>query len=545
MNRIDLILISQSEIVNYAEYSKFPIDRISLYRNLIYPRMLYYQNGFRSHLDVLNKLHLGLFWEEASYAQRRNLFSIWNLPGFNGIHIANYLRQFGIHTCVINNFDAEWDRFCDAYENTDDKPLVGISTTFHLNYSEINRITVRIKKAFPDAPIVLGGAFVNGQTRTTDPEAIAKSMKKNDIGFIAVGFNSEVDLRNLLLSRREQEPNPESIQNLIISKKSNNERGVTATASTWHDPVLEDVPLQWQDLDLPFLNQTIQMRTSSGCYFSCAFCSYPKLAHGFHAVPVELFENQLRNALSLNRINKIIFIDDTFNVPVSRFRALCSIFAKYDFEWFSFIRVQYVTEDVARLMKESGCRAVYLGIESANDQVLQNMNKKATCAEYIKGIEHLKKQGIATIAAFVLGFPGETGESIYDNVRFIEEVGFDFYTLKEFYYMDNTPIYYSRDRYGLQGKGNQWAHKTMDSEAAYDYKISIFKQIKNSVFIDPDTSMWYVAYLYDQGFSINDIKYIQGNINELMVEQLNHRFDDNHPAYGRISDRIEKQTIQK
>ena len=66
------------------------------------------------------------------------------------------------------------------------------------------------------------------------------------------------------------------------------------------------------------------------------------------------------------------------------------MFAKYDFEWFSFLRVQYVDEEVARLMKESGCVGVYLGVESSNDTVLKNMNKKATRANFSEGIKNLR-----------------------------------------------------------------------------------------------------------------------------------------------------------
>lgn len=541
MNNVDFILISQSEIVNYSEYSRFPLDRLPLFKNLVYPRMLHYQGGFRSHLDILNKLRTGLFWDEASFAQRRSLFSIWNLPGFNGLHLANYLRRFDINTCIINNFDAEWDRFCDAYENAEPKPLVGISTTFHLNFSEISRISARLRKAYPGISIVLGGAFVNDQLRTAGPESTGKLMKKYGIDFIVHSFNSEVDLKNLLLSQRKAGLPLSSIPNLLIATPTSDAGNIQLTASTWNEPVLADVPLVWQNLDLPFLNHTIQMRTSSGCPFSCAFCSYPELAHGFHIIPVETIEKQIRSALSIGGIKKVIFIDDTFNVPVARFRELCRMFTKYDFEWFSFLRVQFVTEEIAQLMKASGCRGVYLGIESANDRVLQNMNKKSTRDEYARGIAHLQKHGIATVAAFVLGFPGETEVSIADNKRFIEETGFDFYTLKEFYYMKSTPIFECRDQYKLSGAGNRWSHHTMNSDTAYEHKISLFKLIRNSVFIDPDMSLWFVAYLYDQGFSISDIREIQQNINGLMAEQMEGRFDDQHPAYGRISEGITNQ----
>jgi len=87
---IDLIFISQSEIVNYERYAKLSVERIGLYKQLIYPRMVYYKNGFRSHYDIINHLRTGHFWTESSHQQRRELFSIWNLPGFVGPHIANY-----------------------------------------------------------------------------------------------------------------------------------------------------------------------------------------------------------------------------------------------------------------------------------------------------------------------------------------------------------------------------------------------------------------------------------------------------------------------
>jgi len=105
-NNIDLIFISQSEIVNYDKYAKLPVERVEVYKNLIYPRMVYFKEGFRSHCDMINYLRTGQFWTTAPLQSRKKLFSIWNLPGFVGPHIANYLKAFDINTAIINNFDA-------------------------------------------------------------------------------------------------------------------------------------------------------------------------------------------------------------------------------------------------------------------------------------------------------------------------------------------------------------------------------------------------------------------------------------------------------
>ncbi len=109
MSNIDLIIISQSEIVNFEKYSSLPVDRIELYKQLIYPRMLHYGDGFRSQMDMVNYFQEGTFYSDADYEQRRQLLNVWNLPGFSGMHLANYLLNYGIETRLINFFDSEWD----------------------------------------------------------------------------------------------------------------------------------------------------------------------------------------------------------------------------------------------------------------------------------------------------------------------------------------------------------------------------------------------------------------------------------------------------
>ena len=76
MSEIDFIIISQSEVVNYEEFSKLPKERVELYKELIFPRMVYFKNGFRSHLDIINYLRDGIFYADAEYPVRRKLLNI-------------------------------------------------------------------------------------------------------------------------------------------------------------------------------------------------------------------------------------------------------------------------------------------------------------------------------------------------------------------------------------------------------------------------------------------------------------------------------------
>jgi anaerobic magnesium-protoporphyrin IX monomethyl ester cyclase len=530
----DFILIVQSDSINYAEYSKLPLERIELYSELIFPRMVYYKNGFRSHLDIINYARDGIFFNDADYPRRRQLLNIWNLPGMNGLHLAQYLGQYGIVTQIINNFDSEWDIFCRSYDSCKKHPLIGISTTFYLSYAELKRIIKQIRKFYPKSEIVVGGAFISEQAINGKIEDFETHMRNYGINYVLHAFNSEIDLKDLINNRKNNK-DFEHVANLVYIEGGDFASGkYKMNFCKWHQASLDFVPNSLCPENTSFLNHTVQLRTSSGCPFSCSFCSYSKTAKEFCTMSFECIEKQIGKILRLNNINKIIFIDDTINVSPQRFKKICKIFRNYDFEWFSFLRVQFIDDETARLMKESGCVGVYLGIESANETVLKNMNKKATRIEFLKGINYLKKYGIISVAAFIIGFPGETEDSIREDIDFIENSGVEFYTLKEFYFMKHTPIYELREKFSLSGLANNWKHKTMDYYTAHQNKILMFKSIKNSIFVDADTNLWFVAYLYDQGYSIDSIALIQKEINRVLVAQINGVFDDNHVSFKNI-----------
>ncbi|MGE5270207.1 MAG: radical SAM protein [Thiohalocapsa sp.] len=521
MHDLDLILVTQSNVIDYDGFGRLPLDRIDLFKPLVYPRMVHYRGGFRSHLDYLNHRRFGQFFDEAPYPERRRMLNIWNLPSMAGVHLVNYLAQFGLNVRVINNLDAEWDWFCEAYGACRRPPLVGISSTFYLSWKEIGTVARRLRGLDPAMEIVLGGAFANAETINGDPENFAARMRRLGIRYVLYAFNSEPDLRDLLLARRGA-GDVADVANLARIDGELKAGDFAAGGKKWHEPLLSlaECPPTWHRHHLPFLNRTIQLRTASGCPFACAFCSYPTTAGPWTTVQSEHVRAHLDSVMQIPGIDRIIFIDDTFNVPPHRFRELIRIFAEYRFEWFSFLRVQYTNEDDIRMMKDSGCAGVYLGIESASDAVLKNMNKRATAAQFARGVNLLNKYDIPYLAAFVLGFPGETDATIQQNVDFIRDNGVRFYSLKEFFYMPHTAVHERRAEYGLTGDGGKWAHNTMTHEEAARIKLDIFQAIGGSTHIDPDTSLWYLAYLYDQGYDFAEVDRLQRDINALTKAQL-------------------------
>ena len=75
-------------------------------------------------------------------------------------------------------------------------------------------------------------------------------------------------------------------------------------------------------------------------------------------------------------------------------------------------------------MRKSGCTAVSIGVESANDELLKRMKKRATVAQIREGCENLHKAGINITAQFMIGNPGDTLESVMETIEFAREMKF-------------------------------------------------------------------------------------------------------------------------
>lgn len=516
MNPADFLIIAQSETIRYKDYSSMPIGRVELYRNLVQLRMVYHDGGFRSHLDLMNKALYDKYLCDATCDEQRGMFNLWNMPALNAFLAVNPLIDAGYDCMVINNFDAESDiLFKNAREMR--PPIIGISTTFILQWAEVGRIAKAIRSSVPDAIIIIGGAFTNSQYLEKGPAAFERPLRKYGISYALFAFNSEMDLLSLMNVLKNKGGRLEDVNNLVYFK----EDGVfEITQIKWNEPVLNrEVPFS-RIMDTSVAVKTVQVRTASGCPFRCGFCSYPVTSGGYHKSSLDLIRLQLDEVNRVRDVEAVVFIDDTMNIPEQRFRQIVSLLKEYDLRWYSFYRVQYADEALARDLRESGCDGLYLGLESANDGVLRNMNKRATADQYARGIEVLKNHEIPLFGMFIVGYPGETEDTVKDNIEFVNKVGLDYYSAKEFYYLHTAPVHLRREEFGLVGEGYRWQHATMSSARATEMKVQMFEDIDRAVHIDPDLGLWYLAYLRDRGFTWSKINTCQNIIN-LMVHMDN------------------------
>jgi p-methyltransferase len=281
--------------------------------------------------------------------------------------------------------------------------------------------------------------------------------------------------------------------------------------------------INWTAFPEEDLGATIQTRTARSCAFKCSFCNYPTRAGALTLASLDTIEKELDSMRELGGVRNVVFIDDTFNVPFPRFKDICRMMIrkKYDFNWFSYFRCSNSDEEAIDLMAQSGCRGVFLGVESGSPTILVNMNKSATIQKYQQGVKWLRKYGILTFASLITGFPGETAGTVNETIDFIRETKPDYYRSQMWYCEPGTPIENQREKYRIEGEGFVWSHATMDSLEAMDHIDRMFLTIKESVWL-PQWSFdfWIIPYLIGKGISFEQFLSFMTQAHKLLALEI-------------------------
>ena len=159
-----------------------------------------------------------------------------------------------------------------------------------------------------------------------------------------------------------------------------------------------------------------------GCPFNCIYCSSEKI------VRTRSIEHISEEILFLKRnygIKKIRFQDDSFSFSLKRIKEICEGLKKLNIEWECNTRVDMLSEEIAGLMKDSGCRKVSIGIESASQSTINKINKQTNIEKIKEAIALLKSQKIKVFGYFIIGFPWETKKDMLETYWFAKKLHLD------------------------------------------------------------------------------------------------------------------------
>jgi len=168
--------------------------------------------------------------------------------------------------------------------------------------------------------------------------------------------------------------------------------------------------------------------TSRGCVYDCRFCSCTEIAK--KRWRPRSAENTLKELqfLASEGYKQLIFVDDAFTMNPKRVIEICRGIRKekLDLEWICEGRVDICSYAMLREMVEAGCRVLYLGIENANQRILNYYNKRITPEQSETAVRTARKAGVDVIVgSFIMGAPDETREEIWNTIKFSQRVPID------------------------------------------------------------------------------------------------------------------------
>lgn len=522
-NTIDCLFVGHNEM-QFEEYEK-KVEIMGkdsgAYRDLNLS-FIKYKNRLYTAQDVYNK-----FYAKVNPNDRVSKpLAIGNTFSLTIAYLGSYLHRRGFSIAYVNSFQSDKQKLAELLKNNNIMSIA-IPTTLYTSMFPILEIINFVKEFNNTAKIIIGGPFIATQMKTQDKTIVQDLFKTIGADYYVNNSEGERALSELLHAIKSEK----SVSNISsLSYKAGN--NFITNESMSENNSLDENFVNWK-LFSNDIGKFVAVRTSISCPFSCSFCGFPQHAGKYRTCSIESIENELNRISELEQVKSVYFIDDTFNVPKERFKDILRMIIKnkYKFKWNSHYRCQFADRETIELMKESGCEGVFLGIESGNQKILQNMNKHATLDDYKKGIELLNEYNIITHASFIIGFPGEDSETVKDTINFIEETKPTFYRTQLWYCDPFTPIWQDRDKYGIIGSQFEWKHKTMDSHSACDIIDNIFMSVKNSVWL-PQNNFEFegVFQLLHRDMKLEQIKEFVNAFNKgvknKLVKEHNNEIDE-------------------
>ncbi len=174
-----------------------------------------------------------------------------------------------------------------------------------------------------------------------------------------------------------------------------------------------------------------------GCPYRCNFCNYPYLFDDsrFRYKSARRIADDWARYVEELGVEYITCLDSLFTMPRRRLAELCELLVKRNIrvKWICYARADDLAErDIAAMMKEAGAHQVQIGIESGDQQQLDNMDKQCSVEANHAALANCREVGLTSAVSLIVGFPGETPASIENTFRFLKATPPDFYFLATF-----------------------------------------------------------------------------------------------------------------
>jgi anaerobic magnesium-protoporphyrin IX monomethyl ester cyclase len=378
-------------------------------------------------------------------------------PPLGAATLAGQLRKLGVETRV---FDCTFGSFARLHAdlNAFQPQIVGISSMVSLSGNTL-RIAAMVREILPESLLVAGGPLP-----TVFPERYTRH-------FDAV-FRGEADLSfpRFCLDYFAQSVSPTRLSELPLDRYDGlfiRHDGLRVDNPTVHHPEseLETFPLpDRSDFDHAAYQKEWQQKTGTkatsmiatlGCPYGCEFCSKPIFGNVVRRRDLDAVFAEIAQIRDLG-YDSLWIADDTFTLNTAYLEEFCRRIQGTGMSWSCLSRADGVSPQTLRLMKQAGCHRVYLGLESGSQATLQLMRKQVTVDDGIRAVNLYREAGIEVAAFFIVGYPGETVDSIESTFKLALTLPLDEISFNVPVPLPGSDLF---ERLGGPDEGRDWEHE--------------------------------------------------------------------------------------
>lgn len=338
-------------------------------------------------------------------------------------YIAAVLEQAGYEVGII---DAKVEQLSipEILERISEfKPsIVGLSV-FTPDFCIARRLAEQIKNS-GDYTIIIGGKHVSALPEETLQEGCF------DYGIVGEGERTVVELCRAL-SQNDTASIP-AIRGIVFRQDSR----IIRTPPQPYIEDLDTLPFPARHLFPPLSKYTYLyykslpvavIVTSRGCPYQCTFCDRAVFGNKLRLRSIENVLDEIEMLVKDYGVRNIDILDDLFTINPERVAEFCKglLSRGLKVSWSCASRVDTITPDMLKLMKQSGCWMICYGIESGNQKILDTIKKNITLESVERAVRMANDADMRVIGFFIFGLPDENEETLRNTIAFAKKLSLD------------------------------------------------------------------------------------------------------------------------
>lgn len=276
-------------------------------------------------------------------------------------------------------------------------------------------ICQEIRKKAPHIKIFLGGPQVS-----LFYKAFLNNESFRPLFDVIIREQGETPILKLINMWLDNSLSAEAVPNLAYWDKT---RGIITTQLIPSIEMCEVATPDFSDLDLDnYAYSKLPYMLTRGCYWGrCKFCGYRGEKTRYIKADIDKVIEDLKKMKEAYGIRIFHLMDDAISPGYLSRVARAILDAKLDICYAAFLRAEKGFDyETCKLLYRSGLKEVLFGFETANQRVLNAMDKGNNLETTVSVLRNFKKAGIMNDLSCIIGFPTETQSEAMDTIKFLQ-----------------------------------------------------------------------------------------------------------------------------